>query len=33
MLKHRDDMLVMYNGLENPTSCDKTYKFDLGVQS
>jgi hypothetical protein len=32
MLKHRDDMLVMYNGLENPTSCDKTYKSDLGGQ-
>ena len=32
MLKRRDDMLVVYNGLENPTSCDKTYKFDLRVQ-
>jgi len=32
MLKRRDDMLVVYNGLENPTSCDKTYKFDLRGQ-
>ena len=32
MLKRRDDMLVVYDGLENPTSCDKTYKFDLRVQ-
>lgn len=32
MLEHRNDMLVMYNGLENPTSCDKTYKFDLRGQ-
>ena len=32
MLEHRNDMLVMYNGLENPTSRDKTYKFDLRVQ-